>query len=104
MCDFGEGIEIIISRRISVDKCIAPIVSRLNAAGVYTTGSCCGHGKSVASVTIQPSSAHRARSLGLTVRWDLAPPGACPVIELIGVNLAMIEAMPLQGAQAAPAP
>jgi hypothetical protein len=27
-----------------VDGCIAPIVAALNAAGVTTTGSCCGHG------------------------------------------------------------
>lgn len=28
-----------------VDRCIAPIVEALVAAGIYTTDSCCGHGK-----------------------------------------------------------
>lgn len=28
-----------------VDACIAPIVNALNAAGIYTAQSCCGHGK-----------------------------------------------------------
>jgi len=28
-----------------VDSCIAPIVDALNKAGIYTGGSCCGHGK-----------------------------------------------------------
>ncbi len=101
MCEWGSDVEIVVSKRIIVDKCIAPIVSRLNAAGVYTTGSCCGHGKSVASVAIQASSTHRAKSLGLTVRHDA--PGD-PFIELVGVNLAMIEAMPLQGSGVEAAP
>lgn len=29
----------------SVDRCIAPLVATLNAAGVYTANCCCGHGK-----------------------------------------------------------
>jgi len=28
-----------------IDKCIASIVNAFNAAGIYTTGSCCGHGE-----------------------------------------------------------
>ena len=28
-----------------IDKCIAPIVRALNSNGIYTTQSCCGHGK-----------------------------------------------------------
>ncbi len=28
-----------------IDSCIAPIVRALNAAGILTTSSCCGHGK-----------------------------------------------------------
>lgn len=28
-----------------VDTCIAPIVAALNGAGIYTSSSCCGHGK-----------------------------------------------------------
>lgn len=29
-----------------IDSCIAPIVAALNAGGIATLGSCCGHGKS----------------------------------------------------------
>jgi hypothetical protein len=28
-----------------IDSCIAPIVKALNDAGIYTSQSCCGHGK-----------------------------------------------------------
>lgn len=28
-----------------IDLCIAPIVKALNDAGIYTSQSCCGHGK-----------------------------------------------------------
>jgi len=28
-----------------IDSCIADIVQALNSAGVYTSNSCCGHGK-----------------------------------------------------------
>lgn len=27
-----------------VDTCLAPVVNALNAAGVYTSNCCCGHG------------------------------------------------------------
>lgn len=29
----------------AVDRCIAPIVQALNDVGIYTAGSCCGHGE-----------------------------------------------------------
>lgn len=28
-----------------VDSCIADLVNALNAAGIFTAGCCCGHGK-----------------------------------------------------------
>lgn len=28
-----------------IDRCIAPIIEALNAGGVYTANSCCGHGE-----------------------------------------------------------
>lgn len=93
MCEWGKSTEISISRRVHVDSCIAPAVSRLNANGVYTTGSCCGHGKADAEVTILPSSAHRARSLGLVVEFREI--GMCPVIRLSGLNAALVSDLPL---------
>ena len=38
--------------RKGVDKCIAQIVDALNSAGVYTSGSCCGHGKTDGSIVL----------------------------------------------------
>jgi hypothetical protein len=99
VCDWDNTIEISITRKVQVDKCIAPVVSRLNQLGVYTTGSCCGHGKGIASVTILPSSAHRAKSLGLSL--EFSNPGMCPVLELAGLNLALINAAELPPAPAA---
>jgi hypothetical protein len=35
----------ILGKVRGIDYCIADIVAALNAAGVYTSASCCGHGK-----------------------------------------------------------
>lgn len=36
-----------------VDRCIVPIVKALVAAGIYTTDSCCGHGKGPGSILLE---------------------------------------------------
>lgn len=36
----------------AVDKCIASIVQALNNAGIYTAGSCCGHGKEEGTIIL----------------------------------------------------
>ena len=33
-----------------IDKCIAPIVEALQAAGIHMRGSCCGHGQYVGEI------------------------------------------------------
>lgn len=35
-----------------IDKCISHIVKALNEAGIYTGGSCCGHGKSDGCISL----------------------------------------------------
>lgn len=100
MCEFTDTLEVQITRVVRVDRCIAGAVIRLNALGVHTTSSCCGHGKRPAYVTIERSSAHRARALGLAVNYDVSPPGSCPVIEITGGNAAIIAALPLAGSAA----
>jgi hypothetical protein len=92
VCEFDTTTDIVVARKIRVDKCIAVVISRLNALGVYTTGSCCGHGKQVPTATIEKTSSHRAHSLGLKV--DTWPTG-CPYVELVGLNLALINAVDL---------
>lgn len=39
-----EGVTTLKEKRI--DRCIAPIVTALEMAGIYMFGSCCGHGRS----------------------------------------------------------
>lgn len=36
----------------AVDRCIAPIVAALNAAGIYTAACCCGHGAQDGSILL----------------------------------------------------
>lgn len=58
MCDWGDEVLIKVPipahlshtgkmrwGRKGVDRCLAPIVTALNAAGIYTANCCCGHGK-----------------------------------------------------------
>jgi len=58
MCKFGEDVVLYvpIPEKLSytgkfrwdykgIDSCIAPIVKALNDAGIYTSQSCCGHGR-----------------------------------------------------------
>lgn len=48
-----------------VDACIAPIVDALNAAGIYTANSCCGHGKSPGRIAL-----HDGRELVIVQREE----------------------------------
>lgn len=77
MCDDRTSTRIAIVRYVDVDSCMVETVSRLNELGIATTGSCCGHARGTASVTVLPSSAVFARSLGFEVRFR---PGADPEI------------------------
>ena len=58
MCEWGNDVVLYVPilascshtgefrwEKKGVDSCIAPIVKALNDAGIYTGGSCCGHGK-----------------------------------------------------------
>ena len=65
MCDWGTTTPLVVliqpdlsytgKARFAIkpiDACIAPIVRRLNAAGIFTTNSCCGHGKADALILL----------------------------------------------------
>ena len=65
MCNWGDTvmIEVPIPSECShtgefrwaykpVDRCIAGLVESLNAAGLHTGGSCCGHGKKDGSISL----------------------------------------------------
>jgi len=47
----------------SIDKCIAPIVQALNDGGIYTSGCCCGHGKTDGNILL-----HDGRTLIIKVK------------------------------------
>lgn len=36
-----------------IDLCIAPIIAALNAHGILTASSCCGHGKGLGTIVLQ---------------------------------------------------
>lgn len=63
MCKHGDTIPILvlIPARLShtgkrgwrikpIDRCIAPLITRLNRIGLFTAGCCCGHGNEPGSV------------------------------------------------------
>jgi len=60
MCHWGDTVQVVLpeghpterERVRLIDRCLAPVVSALNAAGVWTTASCCGHGKRPGTIAL----------------------------------------------------
>lgn len=65
MCKWGECVPLLVvipahlshtgESRIAekmIDRCIAPIVKALNAGGIQTIASCCGHGKTAGEIVL----------------------------------------------------
>jgi hypothetical protein len=56
-CLFGEfkcTVPIPINRRVQkIDLCISHIVAALNAGGIVTLASCCGHGKQDGDIQLE---------------------------------------------------
>jgi hypothetical protein len=74
MCDWGDwlDVEVFVPAELShtgearwavkgIDSCIADIVKALTDGGVYTIGSCCGHGKELGWIAL-----YDGRSLVIT--------------------------------------
>lgn len=68
MCEWGNTVPVLvrIPANLSftgkarwdtkpIDRCIAPIVSALQAAHIDTRSSCCGHGKGSGEITLGDS-------------------------------------------------
>lgn len=54
MCKQGTVTEIRINGElVSIDSCIALIVSALNHHGIRTVASCCGHGKRPGNIVLE---------------------------------------------------
>ena len=65
MCDWGDNVNLRVPIPAScshtgefrwdskpIDRCIAAIVVALNNGGLYTGGSCCGHGKGPGCISL----------------------------------------------------
>jgi hypothetical protein len=53
MCKQGTTVPMPICGRVyDIDSCIAHLVAALNAGGVPTRASCCGHGKLPGSIVL----------------------------------------------------
>lgn len=66
MCEWGDTVPVVVTicaedshtgkERLAtklVDRCISDIVRALNAGGVATRSSCCGHGAGEGSIILQ---------------------------------------------------
>lgn len=85
MCNYNDTIEIKITQKIKVDRCIAAEIEWLNANGIRTEGCCCGHGKHAPEAMIKPSSVLVARKFGYN-------PIYCPDVGLFKITLKSGEA------------
>lgn len=85
MCDWGDSVvvSVLIPASVSctgsdrrarkpIDRCLAPIVEALDRAGVRMTGSCCGHGRSPATIALDDGS----ELVRLKAGWQLSIPGS----------------------------
>jgi len=53
MCKWGDTVRVRLhDRTVLIDHCIAPIIDALNAAGIPTVASCCGHGKGMGNIAL----------------------------------------------------
>lgn len=54
MCKWGTNTVVMIDGKPrNIDSCIAPLVSALNAGGIRTVASCCGHGRLPGNIIIE---------------------------------------------------
>lgn len=74
MCDDHSGVLVEIpgakprghlGTKRAIDACIAPLVERLNQAGLSTIASCCGHNKRPASIVLEDG-----RELVIARNWE----------------------------------
>jgi hypothetical protein len=54
MCKQDDTVIVVIDKKpCSIDRCIAPLVRALNAWGIRTIASCCGHGKCPGNIVLE---------------------------------------------------
>ena len=62
MCKLGTSIDVAVRavddrgqsyrKVVGIDACIAPLIRALQAAGIDTVASCCGHGKTLGRIDL----------------------------------------------------
>src|SRR5687767_10266247 len=53
MCNWGDTVVVHLARGpIDVDRCISALVETLNASGIHTVASCCGHGNRPGNIAL----------------------------------------------------
>lgn len=55
MCDHSpnrEAAMVVVAPGVWCDPCLVPIVAALNAGGVQTVASCCGHGRRPGNIAL----------------------------------------------------
>ena len=68
MCKHGTTVQMPINALVcDIDQCISHIVAALNAGGIQTTASCCGHGHCPGNIMLKDG-----RSLVICKSQDLA--------------------------------
>lgn len=77
---FREQVPMPIGKRVEcIDKCISHIVAALNAGGVKTVASCCGHGNMIGNIVLD-----NGRELGIFKdrdEWIKANDAIYPIYE-----------------------
>ena len=51
----------------AIDQCLVGLVFQLNAAGIKTVGSCCGHGRGYPNITCVPGTEEALRDFGCKI-------------------------------------
>lgn len=77
VCDWGDSVtvEVVIPAHLSftgksrsvaveIDACISNLVRALNASGIYTANSCCGHGLGLGSIILHDGTELFIRRVG----------------------------------------
>lgn len=85
----SDNVPMPIAGRVrSIDRCIAKIVAALNAGGIETIESCCGHGLLDGSVSLEDgrvlmiTTLERAQQLGREQRCMTDPDYAACIAQL----------------------
>ena len=68
MCEHGDTVIVMVGfKTCGIDRCIAPLVRALNAWGIRTVASCCGHNKRPGSIILEDG-----RELIIAPDWPTA--------------------------------